>query len=203
LPPRAAAQATTGHRERLIAAMAESIEEKGYRETFVGDVVRLARTSRRSFYEQFADREACFLALFDATSEDVIEQVTAAVSPESPWEQQADDAIRTWLNAMMARPRLWQSFTRELPGLGQDGAARQRAAIERFARRLVDLVDAGRRKHPELGARPLTLDQAIVIVGGLRELVVSASEQGRDVRELGPIAAETVMAILGATVLRS
>ena len=49
------------HRERLIAAMAASIEEKGYRETFVGDVVRIARTSRRTYYEHFRDRDACFL----------------------------------------------------------------------------------------------------------------------------------------------
>ena len=203
MPPRPVAQAAPSYRERLIAAMAESIEQKGYRETFVGDVVRLARTSRRSFYEHFADREACFLALFDAANEDVIERVAAAVSPGSPWEQQVDDALGTWLNAMVARPRLWQSFTRELPALGQEGAARQRAAVERFAQRLVELVEAGRRKQPKLGALPLTMDQAIVIVGGLRELVVSASEQGRDVREVGPIAAQTVMAILGATVFRS
>jgi AcrR family transcriptional regulator len=183
--------------------MAQSIDEKGYRETFVGDVVRLARTSRRSFYEQFADREACFLALFDAAHEDVIDQVTASVSPEAPWEQQVDDAVGAWLNAMLAHPRLWLSFTRELPALGEEGAARQRSALERFARVLVELVDAGRRKQPELGARPLTVDQAIIIVGGLRELVINATEQGRDVRELGPIAAETIMAILGATVFRS
>jgi AcrR family transcriptional regulator len=197
------APAPAGHRERLIAAMAESIEEKGYRETFVGDVVRLARTSRRSFYEQFADREACFLALFDAAHEEVIERVTASVSPEAPWEQQADDAVAAWLSAMLAHPRLWWSFTRELPALGADGAARQRAALERFAHVLVALVDTGRRRQPELGARPLTMDQAIIIVGGLRELVITATEQGRDVRELGPIAAQTIMAILGATVLRS
>jgi hypothetical protein len=43
---------------------------------------------------------------------------------------------------------------------------------------------------------------AIVIVGGLRELIVSASEQGRDVRELRPIAAQTIKAILNATVLQ-
>ncbi len=61
------AQAT--HRDRLIAAMAASIEAKGYRETTVADVVRLARTSRRTFYEHFVDRESCFLALFDATND--------------------------------------------------------------------------------------------------------------------------------------
>jgi AcrR family transcriptional regulator len=182
--------------------MAQSIEDKGYRETFVGDVVRIARTSRRSFYENFADREACFLALFDWASDEVITEVAAAVSPETPWEQQVDDALDAWLGEMMARPALWQSFTRELPALGREAAARQRATLERFADLLVGLVDSGRRRQPQLGASPLDRDMAIIIVGGLRELVITASEQGRDVRELRPIAGRAIMAILGATVLQ-
>ena len=197
----AVATAAPTHRERLLAAIAESIQEKGYRETFVGDVVRIARTSRRSFYENFADREACFLALFDWASGEVITQVAGAVSPDTPWEQQVDDALDAWLGEMMARPALWQSFTRELPALGREAADRQRATLERFAELLVGLVESGRRSQPQLGAHPLTKDVAIIMVGGLRELVITASEQGRDVRELRPVAARAIMAILGATVL--
>ena len=193
------------HRERLIAAMAQSIEEKGYRETFVGDVVKLARTSRRSFYENFADRDDCFLALFDWATSEVMTQVAAAVSPETPWEQQVNDALDTWLGALAARPALWQSFSRELPALGEEAATRERATRERFADLLVGLVESGRRKQPRLGAQgwagPLSKDMAIIIVGGLRELIISAAEQGRDVRELRPIAARAIMGILGTTVL--
>jgi AcrR family transcriptional regulator len=189
------------HRERLIAAMAQSIEEKGYRETFVGDVVRLARTSRRTFYENFAGREACFLALFEWASDEVIAEVAAAVAPETPWEQQVDDALDAWLGALVARPALWQSFTRELPALGEEAAARERATRERFADLLVGLVESGRRRQPQLGAHPLTKDMATLIVGGLHELIISAAEQHRDVRELRPIAAQAIMAILGTTVL--
>jgi AcrR family transcriptional regulator len=43
------------HRERLIAAMAASVEERGYADTTVADVVRIARTSRRTFYQHFQD----------------------------------------------------------------------------------------------------------------------------------------------------
>ena len=189
------------HRERLLAGLASSIQEKGYRQTRVADVVRLARTSRRSYYEHFEDRESAFLALFDAASEALGEQIAAAVRPDRPWEEQVDDALRAYLDAVAAEPALWRSFTRELPALGQDGAARQRAALERFADLLVRLVESGRREQPELGAQPLTRDLAIVLVGGLRELVVIAGEEGRDVRELLPQASQAVKAILGAAVL--
>src|SRR5438270_9202713 len=86
-----------GHRERLIAAMASSIEIKGYRETTVADVVRLARTSRRTFYEHFEDREACFLALFDATNDTTMEEIAAAVSPEHSLERQVDEALDAYI----------------------------------------------------------------------------------------------------------
>jgi AcrR family transcriptional regulator len=193
-----------GHHERLVAAMASSIEEKGYRNTSVADVVRLARTSRRSYYEHFADRDACFLALFDATNEAMMQRIAAAVQPQAPWEQQVDAAIGAYLDSVAARPALCQSFAWELPALARAGAARERAVVERFAALLVALVESGRRKQPQISARPLTRDTAIVMVGGLRELTVSAFEQGRDVQELRATAASVVKGILRAAVgLRS
>jgi AcrR family transcriptional regulator len=199
---RAASFARPGYRERLIDAMAISIEEKGYKDTFVADIVRIARTSRRSFYEQFEDREACYLAVFDAASDALIEQIAAAVAPEQRWEQQVDDALGAYLEAMASRPALWQSFLREIPALGRDGATRRRAVIERFAETLIALVEAGRRVQPELDAHPLAHDMAIMIVGGMGELVTIALDEGRDPRALRPVAAQTIKAILSATVLQ-
>ncbi len=72
---------------------------------------------------------------------------------------------------------------------------------ERFARVLVELVDSARREQPELGARPLSTDTAVMIVGGMRELAVLSMQQGRDVRELRPGVTATVEAILAGTVL--
>lgn len=194
-------QIQTSHRQRLIEAMATSIAEKGYRETTVADVVRIARTSRRTFYEHFEDRESCFLALFDATNDAMMDEIAAAVHPEDPINDQVDRALDTYIANVTAQPAVYRSFVRELPGLGQPGSDRQLAVIERFARLLVELVDSGRREQPELEARPLSMDTAIMIVGGLRELAVIALQQGRDVRELRVTAGQTVKAILAGTLL--
>ncbi len=190
-----------GHRERLIAAMAAAIEAKGYRDSTVADVVRLARTSRRSFYEHFEDREACFLALFDATNDAMMAQVAAAVSPDRPLEEQVDAAVDAYIDNVSQQPALYASFVRELPGLGRAGAERGLATLERFAALLVALVDSGRAVQPELGARPLSTDTAIIIVGGLRELAVISLQRGRDVRELRTSAGATVKAILTGALL--
>jgi AcrR family transcriptional regulator len=187
--------------QRLIAAMATAIEQHGYRVTTVADVVRLARTSRRTFYEHFEDREACFLALFDAINDETMDQIAAAVDPEATLEQQVDQALDAYIDSVVAHPALYQSFVRELPGLGQAGAERQLAVIERFAALLVGLVESGRREQPELAVRALSRDTAIMIVGGLRELAVVSLQQGRSVAEIRPTAGETVKAILAGTLL--
>ena len=139
----------TGHRERLIAAIAAAIEEKGYRDTTVADVVRIARTSRRNFYEHFADRDACFLALFDATNDAMMRQITDAVRPDEPLDRQVDQAVYAYIGNVAAQPALYRSFVRELPGLGQAGADRGLGTLERFARMLVGFVESGRRAQPE------------------------------------------------------
>jgi AcrR family transcriptional regulator len=190
-----------GHRDRLIAAMATSIEEKGYRDTTVADVVRIARTSRRNFYEHFADRDACFLALFDATNAAMMHQIADAVHPDRPLDEQVDRAVDAYINNVTATPALYRSFVRELPGLGQEGADRGLATLERFAELLVSFVESGRQAQPELTLRPLAMDTAIIIVGGLRELLVIALQRGRDMRELRSSATETVKAILSGSLL--
>jgi AcrR family transcriptional regulator len=190
-----------GHRQRLIAAMATSIEEKGYRDTTVADVVRIARTSRRNFYEHFADRDACFLALFDATNETMMREIAGAVQPDRPLDEQVDRAVDAYIDNVAATPALYRSFVRELPGLGETGSDRGLATLERFAAMLVGFVESGRRAQPELDLRPLTMDTAIIIVGGLRELLVIALQRGRDMRELRASAGETIKAILGGALL--
>lgn len=190
-----------GHRERLIAAMATSIEERGYRDTTVADVVRLARTSRRNFYEHFDDRGACFLALFDATNQAMLEQIEAAVAPDRPLDDQVDAAVDAYISSVASHPVLYQSFVRELPGLGDQGAIRDQATVERFAEMLVGLVDRVRAAQPQLVARPLDLDTAIIIIGGLRELLVLSLQQRRDLRERRANVQRAVKAILIGTLL--
>ena len=190
-----------GHRQRLIAAMATAIEAKEYRETTVADVVRLARTSRRSFYEQFEDRDACFLALFDATNDAMMRRVAESVDVEATLDEQVDAAVAAYIASVTEHPALFQSFVRELPALGAAGGERSAAALERFARTLIALVDAASEAQPGIVRRPLTMDTAIIIVGGLRELLVFSVQSGRDLQERRETVGATAKAILRGTVL--
>ena len=85
---------------------------------------------------------------------------------------------------------------RELPGLGDAGAERGQATLVAFAEMLVGIVDDGRRIQPGVLSHGLTMDTAIIIVGGLRELLVLALTQGRDMTDLRSSVGDTVKAIL-------
>ena len=56
----------TSQRDRLLDSMAQACAEKRYAEVSVADIVSRARVSRSTFYEIFPDKEACFLAAYDA-----------------------------------------------------------------------------------------------------------------------------------------
>jgi len=52
-----------------------------------------------------------------------------------------------------------------------------------------------------VATRPLDMDTAIIIVGGLRELLVIALQRGRDMRELRASAGQTIKLILSGRLL--
>jgi AcrR family transcriptional regulator len=183
-------------RSRLIAALADAIRAKGYRETTVADIVAGARTSRRTFYQHFADRGACFLALFEQETQQRLENIAAAVHAGDPLDAQVERAIDAYIDGVEAEPALQQSFARELPGLAEAGAAAVHAVTERYAALLVALVAEARKRRPEERLEPLSRDVAVILVGGLRELLVMSIQQRRDLDQLRQPSTQVVRALL-------
>ena len=68
-------------RRRLLDGLAASIEERGYRDTTVADIVRHARTSKRTFYDHFPTKEQCFFDLLTANNEELVGTLRDAVDP--------------------------------------------------------------------------------------------------------------------------
>ena len=81
-------------RGRLICAIADSVSANGYPATSVADIIALAGVSRRTFYEHFEDKEACFLALFAAASDGLVESISEQVATDLPWAVDFGDGPR-------------------------------------------------------------------------------------------------------------
>lgn len=183
-----------GHRERLLDAMAASIREHGYRGTTVADVVRRARTSRRTFYQHFDDREAIFLELFDESNRFLGIRIAQSLEPDAPWEQQVEQTVGAYMDEVAAEPQLALAFTRELTALGEVGVVRQRREMETFAELLMALV-AVVAEHNR-AVVPMQKATAIMITGGLRELSAYAIESDEPLESMKAQAVGLIKSVL-------
>jgi AcrR family transcriptional regulator len=183
-------------RQRLLDALATSIEEVGYRATTVADIVRRARTSRRTFYEHFADKDACFIALLTEANNEAIRGIRAAVDPKAPAETQIRQAITTWVTECEAVPGLTLSWIRDSPAIGAGARQLQRNLQEGFVVLLQDLTDTEELRA--VGVKPVSREMAIILLGGLRDLFATTVEDGGRMSDITETAFQAAMALLGA-----
>jgi AcrR family transcriptional regulator len=182
-------------RLRLLDGLADSIRERGYRATTVADIVRHARTSKRTFYDQFASKEQCFLELLRVEIGQLAEDIRVAVDPEADWHQQIRQAVEGYVGNIESRPAITLSWIRELPSLGDVARPVQRQGLELLTNLLIDLSSSPGFRRANLP--PLTAPLAVILVGGLRELVALAVEDGRPPREIVEPAVHASVALLG------
>lgn len=182
-------------RQRLLKGLAASIRERGYRETKISDIVRHARTSRRTFYEEFTSKDDCFVALLESTNELMRSQITAAVDPSAPWREQVRSAIEAYIESVASAPEISVSWIRELPALGTTAREVQRGAMESLTRMILVLGDTAELRRAGVG--PISRPTAIMLLGGLRELTATIVEDGGDIRDMTDVATEAAIALLG------
>lgn len=182
-------------RRRLLDGLATSIGERGYRATTIADIVRHARTSKRTFYGQFPSKEQCFLELLHADAEKLAEEIRAAVDPDADWHRQIRQAVEAYVGHIEAQPAITLSWIRELPSLNTAARSSQRRDLELLTSLLIDL--SGSSGFQQVGLPPLTRPLAVILVGGLRELTAIAVEDGRNVREIVEPAVDASVALLG------
>lgn len=126
-------QVAENQRRRILTAMADAVAEKGFAATTVGDVITRAAVSRATFYEQFADKQECFLAAFDAAAAQVMTTVGAALPVRLPDPAAFDPVIGAYLDALLEAPQFARVFLVDISALGGAGVARRAAGQQRFA----------------------------------------------------------------------
>jgi AcrR family transcriptional regulator len=183
-------------RRRLLDGLAASIGERGYRDTTVADIVRHARTSKRTFYGEFSSKEECFVELLWTGNQEMRTRIRAAVDPDADWREQIRKAVEAWVDYIEEEPAINLSWIRDLPALGHDVRGMQRRGMAAVTDMFIDLSSnlGFRRAHIE----PMTHQMAALLYGGLRELSALAVEDGADVRDIVETAVAGSIAILGA-----
>lgn len=164
-------------RERMLAAMLVTVNEIGYRALTVQDVLGRAGVSRPTFYEQFEDKEDCFLAAFDASAKRLRKRLAAAL-------EEADEGWRPWLRRgleallrfIAEESHAARTVIVEARASSPAGLRRRDELLDEFA----TCIDAEARK--ELPDPPSAI-AAAGVVGGI-ESVLYARLQREEVEEL-------------------
>lgn len=120
-------------RDRMLAAMAVALEEHGYAQTTVAQVLKGAGVSRRTFYEQFADKDDCLLAAYEEAEGRVWAAAAEAAAGSDPWQQRVRAALGAVLDLFAVEPATARLFTLEARAALPQIATRQRQSLDRAA----------------------------------------------------------------------
>jgi AcrR family transcriptional regulator len=199
------AQVAEIQRSRLLAGAVGAIEEHGYAQTTVAQITARARVSRRTFYELFADCEACLVALL----EDVVELLERAIADASLGDLAWHERVRGGLAAILA------FFDRE-PALAQVcvvQALRGGSAVlerrEQLLARLAAILDEGRGLGSGRGSgsrpggcSPLTAEGLVGATFGIIHGRLLRGERAPLSGLLGELMGMIVLPYLGAAAAR-
>jgi AhpD family alkylhydroperoxidase len=144
-------------RDRLLRAVIDEVAEKTYAGTTAAGVFTRAGVSSRSFYEQFRDKQDCYLAAYDARVDRfltaTLEQI-AATPPARSRPEHFERLLDSYLAGLASDPAFARAALVEIYAVGTVALQRRHAVQER----LIDLArqvlwppttdpDEARRQH--------------------------------------------------------
>ena len=153
--------------------MFTSIGEQGYAATVVADVIAKAVASRKTFYEHFEDKHACFFAM----SEEIIDNWVARVERPESTSEDGREAIEALVEELFAltleSPASLRVIAVELTAAGPAGIERRERALYRLAQPL----------REALGEESGDIDLlARTIVGAILRMLYARARRGARVR---------------------
>jgi AcrR family transcriptional regulator len=163
-------------RERLLAAIAESLDVRGYESATVGAISRRAAVSKSDFYGHFGSKDECFFAAYDDAVERLRSEVRTACAPRGEWSERVCSGLAAGLSALAARPAEANLLLVEGLRAGPGVYARFQVAVDSFVPYLRD----GAPARAFSGRAFEAADEAVV--GGIASLLsrrVLAGEAAR------------------------
>lgn len=183
-------------RGRLIEAMAAVVAEKGFPAVTIADIVARARVSRRTFYEQFADKEECLVACYRVLGERMLDVVGSVPVDGLGAREHVAAVVDALIAALTASPDLTHTYFLSTQAAG----ARARAARQEVQAGLVRLFQRVATDHGAGNRRVVVPSDmmATAVVGGIGELIAQTLERGRadQLTEIAPTVSRLMSAVL-------
>ncbi|MGB7587094.1 MAG: TetR/AcrR family transcriptional regulator [Solirubrobacterales bacterium] len=159
-------------RERILVATWNAVAELGYRDTTVQEILNRAGISRPTFYEQFGNKEDCFLAALDSGARRLGERVeTAAAEGGDQWRDRLRMGLEELLRFVATEPDIARVLIVEARAAGRPALLRRDALLDAFA----NWIDTEVRD--DLPESPSAI-AAAGIVGGIEAVLYARISKG-------------------------
>ena len=184
-------------KQRLFDAAATVFSRVGYADASAEAISREAGMSKATFYEHFANKEECLVALFEHVSETVLEAlVDAARGAGREYQDRHRAGLRAFLEIAEASPSMAQAILAETVGAGPRVAELRDRALNTIAQVMYaeTVRGAERTGGPAFGSA----DEAFAIVGATFELVSRQLRTGQPARllDLEPLVQRLIVGLL-------
>lgn len=161
-------------RHRLLEAMTTLVAEKGYAAVTIGDIVRLAGTAKRTFYDHFPDKLSIFLEALDAVTETLLASGRRAFATTGTVRERCEYSLRGYLALLVSMPNTAKVFYLEANAAGPEAVTRRHDVQLKFVRHIVGL---SRAAASEGKGQELSELHALAVVSAIHGLIYAQLQQ--------------------------
>jgi len=144
-------------RARIVSATFDVVAQRGAGNVTVAHVVERSGVSRRTFYENFEDREDCLLASFERALTLASDRVIPAYESEKGWRERIRAGLVAFLSLCDEQPSVARMLVCESQASGPRVAQRRTEILARLTR----IVDQGRREGKAENISPLAAEGTV------------------------------------------
>jgi len=172
---------TPPKRQLILEGMLEAVGAEGYEHTSVRTVLARTGVYRQAFYDNFADKDDCYLQAYDAGLERVEALLLAAARDEESWTGRLRAGLGALLDFLDAEPDTSRALLVEVHAAGPAAQTKRAAAMER----IVAFLDLAREQ--EIGDESPPAIAGEGIAAGIQAVIHSRlATGGGSFRELLP-----------------
>ena len=143
-------QVSEMQRARLLSAAVVTFDELGYAQATVAHITARARVSRRTFYDLFASREDCLLAIMNDALERIGAELESATRGARSWRERVRLGLWVVLSFLDREPVL----ARVCVVQSARGSQRVLEAREEILARVAKTIDEGRKESVRAAQTP-------------------------------------------------
>ena len=180
----------------MIEAAVNVVGSKGYAATSVGDIIKAAGVSRTTFYEQFHDKESCFIGAYDEGARRHLEHVGATAKAVAGSMARLQAGVRACLQVLAEEPAYARTALVEALAAGPAVASTRDWIHARYAEMLGKWHAEARAENQLVPAVPGELFDCAI--GGVADFLGAMVREGQT-EHLPRLAPVIVTFLLNAT----